>query len=394
MRVCRRGLGQHHPHSRCSRRPGSCGRPLALPHSEAGHVVPAGLPVAIETARGLVVDRILAAGHPAVAAHPDVFNAVRPRWSAARAKDDPGDAFKHAGYLRTDGRRQRALRPTEQVTLELQALVRAREDQVTARVTATNQLAALLAEHWSGARMIFARLGSDIDLAFCDRFPTPTSARRPAPARLRDRLPVSTTPDATIRPCWRPGCATIPRLPPGSARRRSLRWSVLRSRSSGPEDRGLRARGSDRIGSGRSRDSGKSRAIVFRYAANRRARQPSSAGPTTPATPRPGPESSTIPAVNWEKTTPRRADPRPLLTADHLRLLARRNLLRPCHPREAQNRENRALHRPHGLEVGPGDSCRLVPSTDGVARSRDGEIGEQLLPARDAAAAAASAGHR
>ncbi|MBE9404052.1 IS110 family transposase [Brachybacterium sp. p3-SID1565] len=168
------------------------------PHSEdglratfarlAGHGAPAELPVAIETTRGLVVDRILAAGHPVVAVHPNAFNAVRPRWGAARAKDDPGDAFKLADYLRTDGRRLRTLRPTEQVTLELQALVRAREDQVTARVTATNQLAALLAEHWPGAGMVFARLDSDIALAFCDRFPAPATARRLAPARMRDWL--------------------------------------------------------------------------------------------------------------------------------------------------------------------------------------------------------------
>ena len=77
----------------------------------------------------------------AVPVHPNAFNAVRPRWGAARAKDDPGDAFKLADYLRTDGHRLRTLRPTEQATLELQALVRAREDQVTARVAATNQLA-------------------------------------------------------------------------------------------------------------------------------------------------------------------------------------------------------------------------------------------------------------
>lgn len=154
----------------------------------AGHGAPADLPVAIETTRGLVVDRLLGAGHPVVPVHPNAFNAVRPRWGAARAKDDPGDAFKLADYLRTDGHRLRTLRPPEQATLELQALVRAREDQVTARVTATNQLDALLAEHWPGAGVVFADLDSDIALAFCDRFPTPASARHLAPARMRDWL--------------------------------------------------------------------------------------------------------------------------------------------------------------------------------------------------------------
>lgn len=64
---------------------------------------PETLPVAIETTRGLVVDRLLAAGHPVVPIHPNAFNAIRPRWGAARAKTDAGDSFKLADYLRTDG---------------------------------------------------------------------------------------------------------------------------------------------------------------------------------------------------------------------------------------------------------------------------------------------------
>lgn len=168
------------------------------PHTEDGlaatlarlaeHGSPAGLPVAIETTRGLVVDRLLAAGHPVVPIHPNAFNAARPRWGAARAKNDPGDAFKLADYLRTDGRRLRTLAPTEQATLEMQALTRARADQVTAKVAATNQLAALLAEHWPGAGQVFSRLDSDISLAFIDRYPTPAAAQRLAPARMRDWL--------------------------------------------------------------------------------------------------------------------------------------------------------------------------------------------------------------
>jgi len=168
------------------------------PHSEdgltrtlarlAGHGAAGDLPVAIETTRGLVVDRLLAAGHPVVPIHPNAFNAVRPRWGAARAKSDPGDAFKLADYLRTDGLRLRTLRPTGQATLELQALVRSRADQVSARVAATNQLAALLAEHWPGAGVVFSRLDTDIALAFVERFPTPAAAKNLAPARMRDWL--------------------------------------------------------------------------------------------------------------------------------------------------------------------------------------------------------------
>ncbi|MDT5255912.1 MAG: hypothetical protein QOD10_992 [Mycobacterium sp.] len=68
--------------------------------------------MAIETTRGLVVDRLLAAGHPVIPVHPNAFHAVRPRWGAARAKNDPGDSFKLADYARTDIHRLPVLAPT------------------------------------------------------------------------------------------------------------------------------------------------------------------------------------------------------------------------------------------------------------------------------------------
>jgi hypothetical protein len=158
----------------------------ALAHAETGiastlarlrrHGDPATLPVAIETTRGLVVDRLLAAGHPVIPIHPNAFNAIRPRWGAARAKSDPGDSFKLADYLRTDGHQLRTLAPTLPETLELQALTRQRADHVQARVAAVNQLAALLDEHWPGGKAVFASLDSDIALAFLDRYPTPAAA--------------------------------------------------------------------------------------------------------------------------------------------------------------------------------------------------------------------------
>lgn len=164
-------------------------------HTEAGlddaltrlatHGAPASLPVAIESTTSLVVDRLLAAGHPVVPIHPNAFNAARPRWSASRAKSDPGDSFKLADYLRTDGHRLRCLEPLDPATAEIQALSRMRDDHVEAKVAATNQLGALLDRHWPGAKAIFARLDSEIALAFLDDYPTPASAARLGEARLK-----------------------------------------------------------------------------------------------------------------------------------------------------------------------------------------------------------------
>jgi transposase len=163
-------------------------------HDEAGlratlerlarHASPDALPVAIERADGLVIDRLLAAGHPVVPIHPNAFHAARPRWGAARAKSDPGDSAKLADYLRTDGHRLRRLRPLAPAARQLQLLVRTRDDHVAARVAATNQLAALLATSWPGAKAIFADLASAIALDFLERYPTPTAAARLGEARL------------------------------------------------------------------------------------------------------------------------------------------------------------------------------------------------------------------
>jgi Transposase len=95
----------------------------AFPHSEAGWVMTLDrlrrqgpqddVPVIIERTGGLVVDRLLAAGHPVVPVHPTAFFAARPRWGASGAKSDPGDSYKLPDYLPTDGHRLRRVRPID-----------------------------------------------------------------------------------------------------------------------------------------------------------------------------------------------------------------------------------------------------------------------------------------
>ena len=82
---------------------------------------PAELPVIIERTSGLVVDRLMAAGHPVVPVHPTAFWAARPRWGASGAKSDAGDSYKLADYLRTDGHRLRRLDRSDPGLQELQA---------------------------------------------------------------------------------------------------------------------------------------------------------------------------------------------------------------------------------------------------------------------------------
>lgn len=145
---------------------------------------PAELPVAIERPSGLIVGRLLAAGHPVVPIHPNAFNAARPRWGASRSKSDPKDSYCLADFLRTDSHRLRTVTPLSMPAQGLRALSRLRDDHVDAKVAATNRLASLLEAHWPGAAHIFGRLDSPIALAFLADYPTPESAARLGEARI------------------------------------------------------------------------------------------------------------------------------------------------------------------------------------------------------------------
>lgn len=142
------------------------------------------LPVAIERPSGLLVDTLLEAGHPIVPIHPNQLKATRPRYSAALGKSDPGDAYILADVLRTDGHRLEPLKPPSDEIRALRALVRARDDLVAERVALTNQLRSLLESFWPGAAVIFADIASPIGLAFLQRYPTPGSAKRLGEKRL------------------------------------------------------------------------------------------------------------------------------------------------------------------------------------------------------------------
>lgn len=99
-------------------------------------------------------------------------------------ESDPGDSYKLADYLRTDGHRLRRLEPIEPGLRELQALVRLRDDQVRARNAATTQLAATLDAHWPGPRDLFCSLASPIALAFLADYPSPQAAAHLGDARM------------------------------------------------------------------------------------------------------------------------------------------------------------------------------------------------------------------
>jgi transposase len=137
---------------------------------------PGDMPVAIERPDGCLVDLLLEAGHPVVPVKPNAIKTWRDGEVLSGAKSDAGDAAVIAEYLRLRAHRLRVVAPYSDETRALRTVVRSRSDLVDMRVAATNQLSALLDAHWPGARAIFADVESPISLEFLTRYPTPAAA--------------------------------------------------------------------------------------------------------------------------------------------------------------------------------------------------------------------------
>jgi transposase len=133
---------------------------------------PEAMPVAIERPDGTLVDALLEAGHPVVPVKPNAIKTWRDGEVLSGAKSDAGDAEVIAEYLRLRHHRLTLATPYSPETKALRTVVRTRGDLVEMKVAATNQLAALLEVHWPGAKAIFADVESPIALEFLTRFPT------------------------------------------------------------------------------------------------------------------------------------------------------------------------------------------------------------------------------
>jgi len=140
-------------------------------HGEAGV-----MPVAIERPNGRLVDLLLEAGYPVVPVSPNAIKAWREGEVLSGAKSDAGDAAVIAEYLRLRQHRLKTAAPYSDETLALRTVVRTRGDLAGMRVAATNQLSALLDAHWPGAKAVFADVESPVSLEFLTRYPTPAAA--------------------------------------------------------------------------------------------------------------------------------------------------------------------------------------------------------------------------
>lgn len=161
-------------------------RELRLGHDRAGLerldaelvALGTGLPVALERAEGILVERLLAAGHRVYPVSPRIAARARERYRVAPTKDDVFDAYVLADTLRHEHGRWRPLRAPSAALAELRGLVRDRERILAEQIRVEAQLRAILESYHPAAAHLFSSIDRQITLAFVRRYPTPAQAER------------------------------------------------------------------------------------------------------------------------------------------------------------------------------------------------------------------------
>src|SRR3954451_15462441 len=134
------------------------------------------IPVAIETAKGLLVVALRGAGYQLFPINPLAVSRYRDRYVVSRAKSDPGDALVLANILRTDLAAHRPLPEDSELAASIRVLARAQQDAVWDRQQAGNKLRSLLREYYPSFLATFDDLASPDARATLAVAPTPAVA--------------------------------------------------------------------------------------------------------------------------------------------------------------------------------------------------------------------------
>jgi transposase len=160
--------------------------------AEAGDTSEAPIPVAVETARGLLFACLRTTGRRVYSINPMAVARYRERHRAARAKSDHADAMTLANILRTDADVHRALPADSELVQAIAVLARAQQDAVWNRSQLINKLRSHLKQYFPAALVAFHVRGVGLDSrearAVLAVAPDPASAARLTRARLRAAL--------------------------------------------------------------------------------------------------------------------------------------------------------------------------------------------------------------
>ncbi len=160
--------------------------------SEAGDTTGNPIPVALETARGLLISCLRATGRAVYSINPMAVARYRERHRVARAKSDHADAMALANILRTDAEMHRPLPADSELVAAIAVLARAQQDATWNRGQLSNQLRSHLKQYFPAALAAFQVSGIGLDSrearAVLAVAPDPAIAATLTPTRLQSVL--------------------------------------------------------------------------------------------------------------------------------------------------------------------------------------------------------------
>jgi transposase len=134
---------------------------------------PAEVVIGTETDRGLFIGALVAAGYTVIAVNPMSTSRYRERHSSSGAKSDPGDARVLAEMVRTDRHNHRPVAGDSELGQAVKVLARAHQNLIWTRQRQMNQLRSTLREFYPAALEAFDELDSGDALAVLGVAPTP-----------------------------------------------------------------------------------------------------------------------------------------------------------------------------------------------------------------------------
>ena len=156
--------------------------------ADAGDSASEPVPVAVETARGLLISCLRTTGRKVYSINPMAVARYRERHTVARAKSDHADAMVLANILRTNAAAHRPLPADSELARVIAVLARAQQDAAWNRGQLSNQLRSHLKQYFPAALAAFQVKGVGLDSrearAVLAAAPDPAAAGRLSAARL------------------------------------------------------------------------------------------------------------------------------------------------------------------------------------------------------------------
>lgn len=133
---------------------------------------------AIETPHHPLLHFLIGNGYTGYAPNPKSVDRAREIEHPSGKKDDFFDAETLANMVRLDRGKLRPFLPDSPATMKLRCLCDSHRSLVEARTALINQTKHCIKSYWPDALELFARLDSNIAIAFFQRWPGPEAARR------------------------------------------------------------------------------------------------------------------------------------------------------------------------------------------------------------------------